>query len=200
MSALAAVGLALMMTGQDAGATEADFWRGVFEGKAGILATGKVSAFPGVDLARPLLNCDRLRPISNRPVAALSLEIDLGGGRHPTLDVWISELPPGARAHETVLVGGKRNSSDVGDNCVLSLRGLSLIQIGRYWIGFPTLCRRGYYKSAVATALAGLKSAFPSEFPREFIFSPCGAGRVAPSLTADFLKMVSPARPRRRAD
>jgi hypothetical protein len=188
MKAIGAAVLTLVVCGQSAGATEADLWRGVFHGKPGILATGAASPFPGVDLARPLLRCDRLRPIRARSVTALSLKVDLGAGRHPTLDVWISELPPAERALEAVLSAGNHNPADVADDCTISMRGLSLIQVGRYWIGLPTLCRRGYYKGAVATALSALKNAFPADFPKAFIFSPCGGGRVAPSLTAGFLK------------
>jgi hypothetical protein len=190
MKVIATVLLTLVVPGRAIGETQADFWRAVFEGKPGIRAVGTVSPFPGVDLARPLVRCDRLSPIPNRPVTSLSLQIDLGDGRRPTLDVWISELPPGERAHQAILAAGNRKPADVGDPCTLSMRGLSLIQVGRYWIGLPTLCRRGYYKSAVATALVALRAAFPADFPQDFIFSPCGGGRVEPSTTAAFLKLA----------
>ena len=72
-------------------------------------------------------------------------------------------------------------------SCSLSKRGVSFIQIGRYWIGMPTLCRKGYYQGAVAIVLGALQRAHKKEFPEEFIFAPCGSMKVGASSTEEFL-------------
>ena len=64
----------------------------------------------------------------------------------------------------------------------------SLVQVGRYWIGMPTLCRKGHYQSAVAAVLAALQRARPDEFPKEFIYAPCGTMLMKTSATEPFLR------------
>jgi hypothetical protein len=119
-------------------------------------------------------------------VAAFNLKVDLGGGRRTDIDVWIGELPVGTRAHEAILAAGAGPvRSDW--SCRLSKRGVSFLQMGRYWIGLPTLCRKGYYQGAVSVVLGALQRTHKETFPKEFIFAPCGSMKVGASDTGGFL-------------
>jgi len=165
-------------------------WRHLFDGRPAITAVRPASSFPGVDLARPLMECPAFSVLTVEAVAAFNLQLDLGGGRRPDIDVFIGKLPVGVRAHEAVLAAGT-GSATPEDTCVLSKRGVSYLQLGRYWIGLPTLCRKGYYESAVSVVLAALHDAHPDEFPREFIYGPCGAMRVRATATDAFLRRAA---------
>ncbi len=175
-------GLVAEVAAADAGAT----WRKMFEGQPGITSFGPVSSFPGVDLSRPLLECQGLSPLNVEAVAALNVKIDLGGGRRTDLDVWSGALPVGTQAHEAILAAGAGPvRSDW--SCSLSKRGVSLLQIGRYWIGLPTLCRKGHYQGAVSVVLCALQRAHKETFPKQFIFLPFGYIKDAATDTSEFL-------------
>jgi hypothetical protein len=165
-------------------------WRHVFEGRPAITAVRPASSFPGVDLARPLMECPAFPALTVEAVAAFNLQLDLGGGRHPDIDVFVGKLPVGVRAHEAV-IGAGQGSAVPEDTCVLSKRGVSYLQMGHFWIGLPTLCRKGYYEGAVSVVLAALHAAHPEDFPREFIYGPCGAMRVRATPTDAFLRRAA---------
>jgi hypothetical protein len=78
-------------------------WRQVFEGRPGITSVRPASSFPGVDLGRPLMECPTLPRLTVEAVAAFNLQLDLGGGRRPDIDVFIGKLPAGTRAHDAVI-------------------------------------------------------------------------------------------------
>ena len=177
-----------------------EFWTSLFRGQPGVEAVEAAPNHPGVDLANPLGRCERLGAIDIRPITSITVKLNLGRGRQTSIDVWITELSPGDRADQRVLAAGVRKASEVADDwqCTLSKRGLSLIQVGRYWIGLPTLCRRGYYKGAVSSVLAALRRSFQDEFPDQFIFGPCGKMLVQPNATKPFVEAASgAAQPRR---
>lgn len=175
-------GLAAQAAPIDSGAG----WRKVFEGQPGVTSVAPASPFPGVDLARPLSECLGFLPLKVDAVAAFNLSVDLGGGRRTDIDVWIGELPIGTRAQESVLAAGSGPvRSDL--SCSLSKGGVSFLQIGRYWIGLPTLCRKGYYRGAVSIVLRALQRARKETFPTEFIFAPCGSMKVRAIDTGEFL-------------
>jgi hypothetical protein len=165
-------------------------WRQVFEGRPGITSVRPASSFPGVDLGRPLMECPTLPRLTVEAVAAFNLQLDLGGGRRPDIDVFIGKLPAGTRAHDAV-IGASAAAGRPDDLCVLAERGVSYLQLGDFWIGLPTLCAKGYYKGAVSVVLAALHDARPSDFPREFIYGPCGAMRVRATATDAFLRTAA---------
>jgi hypothetical protein len=51
----------------------------------------------------------------------------------------------------------------------------------------PTLCRKAYYQGAVSVVLAALHRVHGEEFPKQFIFAPCGSMKVGATSTDDFL-------------
>ena len=182
-----AIAIILTALAAESGAADSEAaWRKVFERQPGISAVGPVSPFPGVDLSRPLLECPGFSPLKVDAVASLKLKIDLGEGKRRDVDVWIGQLPVGTRADKAVVAaaGGQVRSEFT---CSLSMRGVSFLQIGRYWIGLPTLCRKGYYQGAVSVVLVALQRFYGAEFPSEFIFAPCGSMKVEATSTAGFL-------------
>jgi hypothetical protein len=178
--------LAILLLAQAASHASGDPWQAVFEGQPGIAAVA-ASSHPGVDLQRPLFNCPRLSDLPARGIAAFNLKIDAGSGRRTDIDVSIAELPPAFNALEKVKAAGATQDTD-DMSCVLSKSGVSLLQVGRYWIGLPTLCRKGYYKSAVTAVLQALHRSRPNEFPEEFIYAPCGTMLLRTRKTEDFLR------------
>jgi hypothetical protein len=165
-------------------------WRQVFEGRPAITSVRPASAFPGVDLTRPLMECPAFSPLTVEAVAAFNLQLDLGRGRRPDIDVYIGRLPLGVKAQDAVIAAGS-GSAARADLCVLSKRGVSFVQLGQFWIGLPTLCRKGYYESAVAIVLAALRDAHPEGFPADFIYGPCGAMEVRATPTEAFLRRAA---------
>jgi hypothetical protein len=179
-----------LLVAQATAADSTTQWRKVFEDQPAITSVRPVSSFPGVDLARPLLDCPTFSPLKVEARAAFNLTIDIGQGRQTDLDVWISELPVAANAHAAVIAAGAGQVLD-DRSCSLSKRGVSFLQVGRFWLGLPTLCRKGYYQSAVAVVLAAIHRAHAEEFPKAFIYAPCGSMAVRATDTETFLRKAA---------
>jgi len=168
----ALVGLAICLAGW-ATADAAESWPGLEEALQGPVVqveTGK--ADPRL-LKLPGVKCPKM-PIED--YKAYTATIRFEPTRTLRMDILVGRLPPGVDVYGPIIAAAHEpESEEFLDGCLMPKSGLSLLQVERYLIAFPTVCSDVYpYKKSLPIVIKALQRSWGTRLPKKFIYSPCG--------------------------
>jgi hypothetical protein len=168
----ALVGLAICHAGW-ATADAAESWPALEEALQGQLVqveTGK--ADPRL-LKLPGVKCPKI-PIEDHKAYTATVRFE--PTRTLRMDILVGRLPPGFDVYGPIVAAAHEpEGEEFLDGCLMPKNGLSLLQVERYLIAFPTVCSDVYpYKKSLPIVVKALQQSWGTRLPKKFIYSPCG--------------------------
>jgi hypothetical protein len=189
----ALLGLAFWHPGQ-AMADVGESWPALEEALRGPLVQVEATKADPRRFKIPGVKCPKI-PIED--FRAYTATVRFEPSRTLKMEVLVGRLPTGFDVYGPIVAAAHDPASDAFlDGCLMPKSGLSLLQLGRYLLEFPTVCSEIYpYKKSLPIVVKALQESWGTRLPKKFIYAPCGT--MYPRLVDVDEYLRAPQKPRK---